>query len=149
MIKSGAKLCELESVLVSMLTERLKNQDNPFSVVTVGLEFGHHSGRVDLVAVSDIGELWTFEAKLKKWRDAVHQAYRNTSFAHYSYVLLPTKIAENAFRYEREFQRRGIGLCTIDESQITILIRATRKEPIQPWITENAIEHAVPPRQRI
>ncbi len=132
----------LESSLVAVFTDSLKNTDRPFALEDFALEFDHHGGRVDLVAISEAGELWTFEAKLKDWRTAVNQAYRNTSFAHYSYVILPQEAATNAFRNERYFAQRGVGLCTIIGSDIVIVIPAAKKEPLRPWITENAIRYA-------
>ena len=65
---------------------------------------------VDVVGVTENQELISFEAKLKDWRSALQQAYRRTSFSHYSYVVLPKPIALKVVRYWHEFEMRGIGL---------------------------------------
>jgi hypothetical protein len=94
------------------------------------------------VAVNENGLLIAFEAKVERWRKALHQAYRNRCFANLSYVLLPPETARKAQRYAIEFSRRGVGLCSVDIDTIVILHDATHTEPIQPWLRENAISHA-------
>jgi len=81
----------------------------------------------------------TFEAKLKDWRRALHQAYRNTAFATTSYVLLPKEVAECAINFEEEFISRSVGLCYIDGQEVVIAIHAQLNEPVQPWLTVAAL----------
>ena len=44
----------------------------------VAQEFFYSRGRTNVIASSG-GQLLAFEAKLTRWRDALHQAYRNRS----------------------------------------------------------------------
>lgn len=136
---------KLESHLVKDLESHLTRSENPFSQLNIAFEFDYKNGRTDVIGLTDDGHLIAFEAKLSRWRDAVHQAYRSTSFAHYSYVVLPKNAAENAMRQRHEFERRGIGLCSIDpsvdSSVINIEIFATKKEPLLRWLTNNALEY--------
>lgn len=132
---------QLESQLVGKLENILIEDDNPFSQLAIAFEFDYQAGRVDIIATNASGELFAFEAKLTRWRAAVHQAYRNTSFTHYSYVVLPTGAARNAVRWRHEFERRGIGLCSVGLDGIVIEIPASKKTPLQPWLTNNAMEY--------
>ena len=127
------------------LTKKLKNiiikSRYPFTVANVAFEFNYTSGRTDVLATTKRGHLITFEAKLSRWREAMHQAYRNSSFSHYSYVVLPASATKNALKKEHEFKRRGIGLCSVDSSGIKVEISASRKRPIQPWLTKSALKY--------
>jgi hypothetical protein len=128
-----------EKTFVARLTPLITENEAFFSCNSASHEFNYGSGRVDIVARSSKGELIAFEAKLTKWRDALHQAYRNCSFAHYSYVILPMKAARVAMRNSREFEIRGVGLCAVDGGPIRIEIPAERNEPLLPWLTHAAI----------
>ena len=111
-------------------------------------EFNYSRGRTDVVGLSGSGELIAFEAKLKKWRIALNQAYRNTSFANRSFVLLPRAVAERASTDPTEFERRGVGICFVEENQVVVLLEARRAEPLQRWLFERAartIEEAQDP----
>ena len=132
---------QLESQLVKTLENILIDDDNPFSQLTIAFEFDYQAGRVDIIGTNAHGELFGFEAKLARWRSAVHQAYRNTAFTHFSYVVLPSPAAKNALRWRYEFERRGVGLCSVDLEEIVIEIPASKKTPFQPWLTNNAMEY--------
>lgn len=132
---------EQECQLVRDLESILGNDENPFSRLTIAFEFNYQDGKVDIVASNDQGELLSFEAKLSRWRTAVHQAYRNTSFSHYSYVVLPVRAAQRASKRRHEFERRGVGLCAVGARGITIEIPATKKTPLRPWLTNTAMEY--------
>jgi hypothetical protein len=132
---------KLECHLVSDVEEILSTSDNPFSELRFALEFNHSDGRVDIIALTVEGELIAFEAKLTRWRIAINQAYRNTSFSHYSYVMLPQQTVKNALKRRHEFETLGIGLCSVDPSGITVEIPASRKAPFQPWLTDTAMQY--------
>jgi hypothetical protein len=132
---------QLESQLVGKLEDILVDTDNPFSELAIAFEFDYQAGRVDVIATNTNGELFAFEAKLSRWRGAVNQAYRNTSFTHYSYVVLPMLVARNALKFRYEFERRGIGLCSVGLEGIVIEIPASRRTPLQPWLTNSAMEY--------
>ena len=100
-------------------------------------------GRADVVAFSLSNELIAIEAKLSRWRIALQQAFRNKCFADKSYVLLPDSVAKVASRYEYEFDRRGIGICCIQDGHICIVKEAIAEEPIQPWLRQAAIQYVM------
>lgn len=129
-----------EQVLVERFVEVLDR--GPWGALQLAREFFYYRGRTDLVGVSTTGEVIAFEAKLLKWRSALHQAYRNRCYAHQSYVLLPPRQAEAAARYEAEFNRRGIGICTVVADGVMIMRKAEAGEPIQPWLSRQAVEVA-------
>lgn len=103
-------------------------------------EFDYRSGRTDVIILTENGDVVAFEAKLEKWRDALHQAYKNTCFAHYSYVLLPEHIALRAAQYDIEFKNRAVGLCYLSNGHLVIVQGAPKNEPLQKWLLNRAIE---------
>lgn len=117
------------------------NNSTPFNFSEIAFEFNYVSGRTDVICKNLSGELFAFEAKISKWRNALNQAYRNSSFAHYSYVLLPSSAVRIAIENSKEFSRRSIGLCSIKPDIIQIEIEAPKNEPIQPWLTDSAINY--------
>jgi len=130
-----------ESHLVDELVTQLTSSGNPFAAVRIASEFGYLNGRADVVAVTSDQLLITFEAKLIKWKKALDQAYRNSAFSHYSYVVLPTSMRSIAMKRRHEFERRGVGLCSIGIDHFEIDIQARKKNPLQPWLTESAFDH--------
>lgn len=101
-------------------------------------EFGYSGGRTDIVAASIQGQLIAFEAKLTRWRDALCQAYRNRAFAHLSYVVMPEVAAYKAAAYQCEYERYGVGLCTLENNEIVILITADESAPVLGWLADKA-----------
>ena len=130
-----------EAALVDAFLAGLRRRSSPWGRVTASTEFDFQRGRTDVVALSSLGELLAFEAKLTKWRDALHQAYRNRCFARRSFVVLPSPVALAATRYDEEFRRRGVGLCFVDDRHITVLIDAVDDEPWQRWLALVAETH--------
>ena len=123
-----------EAALVDAFLVVLR-RSSPWGRVKASTEFDYQRGRTDVIALSSAGELLAFEAKLTKWRDALHQAYRNRCFARRSFVVVPRPVALVAMRYDEEFRRRKVGLCFVDNRHITVLIDAADNEPLQPWLT--------------
>ncbi|MBL0220060.1 MAG: hypothetical protein IPQ07_40110 [Myxococcales bacterium] len=130
-----------EAALVSDFVVRLA-ESRTWGVRKVATEFFYGRGRTDVVGVLDGGGVIAIEAKLMRWRHAVQQAYRNRCFAHKSCVLLPRAVAYSAVRFCAEFERRGVGLCTLSGEEIEILIEPPRSEPLQPWLSALAEELA-------
>jgi hypothetical protein len=127
-----------ESALVHHFLELLEDESCPWGEVQSRQEFFYTRGRTDVVALTEEGAIVAFEAKLARWRDAMHQAYRNTSFAHESYVLLPENVAKRAFEYAEEFDRRSVGLCYISDNRVIVLIQSARCQPLQQWLASKA-----------
>lgn len=130
-----------EKNLVHFFDTALMKENSPFSPECKAKEFDYREGRTDVIMSDKLGNLLAFEMKLEKWKQALNQAYRNTSFAHYSYVVVPLRTAQRAVKQEHEFIRRGVGLCSVDNSRIHIEIDARKCEPLRPWLTESAIEY--------
>lgn len=101
-------------------------------------EFEYSRGRTDLIAIVGDGAVVAIEAKLDRWREALHQAYRNRCFAHVSYVALPERAAAIALRCEAEFRDRAVGLVVVTPGGSRCAIRAEAGTPIEPWLTERA-----------
>lgn len=107
----------------------------------IAKEFDYREGRTDIIVTDRVGNLFAFELKLYKWKQALYQAYRNSSFAHYSYIVVPPQAARRAAMQEQKFIKRGVGLCSVEGTQINIEICASRTEPLRPWLTESALEY--------
>lgn len=109
----------------------------------VSREFDYSRGRTDVVALSAEGEVLAFEAKLKRWRDALDQAHRNRCFAHRTYVVVPDAVGERALANETEFRRRNVGLCLVSSAcEVLVAIEPDTGEPWQPWLSDVAAAEA-------
>ncbi|MHB1799512.1 MAG: hypothetical protein ACYCUI_14630 [Vulcanimicrobiaceae bacterium] len=128
---------EKESSLVEEFVGLL-GDDEHWKARHVSCEFNYQRGRTDVIAITDDGRVLAFEAKLTRWREALHQAQRNRCFAHETYVVLPREAAQRAFRYREEFTKRHVGLCTLEDGKLVILHLAKANSPVEPWLTEQA-----------
>lgn len=129
---------ELIDTFLNMLS-----QGGPWEALKFGTEFNYLRGKTDIIAVSLCNEVIAIEAKLIKWRSALQQAYRNRCFADKSYVLLPLEVAKTACQHEHEFEKRGVGICSLEGGQIMILKEAISDEPIQPCLRQAALQYAM------
>ena len=77
--------------------------------------------------------------QLTRWRGALRQAYRNRAFAHASYVVLPQPIAAKALAYRDEFEKYGVGLCTVELGRTRVLIAARDGPPLLQWLSDRAL----------
>lgn len=137
----GFKLFTDEQSLVSYFVSSIQSNTSPWGQVKLAQEFFYQRGRTDLIVISSSGDVIAFEAKISKWRIALQQAYRNQCFADMSFVVLPPKSAKNAVKHIDEFSYRGVGLCCINTDDLEILLDASRVEPLQPWLRDQAIEY--------
>jgi len=128
-----------EKILAKEFCSTLESSKSPWGQVDIVREFNYIRGRTDVVAIDKDENVYAFELKLDKWSQALQQAYRNTCFAHGSYVVLPESKARYAYRYLHEFSRHSVGLCSIEKGTIVILVPATFQSPIQPWLSNSAI----------
>lgn len=131
-----------EQSLVCVFVKHVQGVTSPWGEIKIKSEFFYNRGRTDLVAVSEDGKVIAFEAKLKRWKTALHQAYRNKCFADLSYVVLPEDSALCASRYSGEFVRRGVGLCFVSHTDLAIIHEAAESAPLQPWLREQAFSFA-------
>lgn len=127
-----------EDTLVKDFCSVLETDEHPWGQLQVKREFDYTRGRTDVVAIDCDGDVIAFEMKLEKWKQAAHQAYKNTCFAHLSYVVLPESTARRAQRGSYEFIRRSVGLCYIKANAVVIALPAPRQRPLQPWLSHIA-----------
>lgn len=127
-----------EEDLVQDLITGLHGLFDQAGAFAIGREFYFQRGRTDVVVLAASERIIAFEAKLLKWRAALQQAYRNTCYAHRSYIALPVAVAQRASRFTYEFHRRAVGLCSVEASEVRVLIEARYVEPIEPWLTDDA-----------
>ena len=129
----------LEQTLVEAFTRQLTNLEvSPWGPLQLATEFSYLRGRTDVIALTEAGEIIAFEAKLQKWRTALHQAYRNTCFAHFSYIVVPEDVAGRAIRYFAEFSRRSVGLCYPSAEGIVVLLEPPKLTPLQSRLSQQA-----------
>jgi hypothetical protein len=130
----------LEKNLVAHFARCLRKGDTPWGRVRIAFEFDYVGGHADVLALCPAGQLVAFEAKLARWRDALHQAYRTRCFANRSYVVLPAAAARVAVQHETEFNRRRVGLCSVSRDRgIEVLLDAVPSTPLQPWVATRAM----------
>lgn len=132
-----------EDNLVAAFITHLASDSFPWTTCSVVREFDYVSGRTDILSLTLGNEIIAFEAKLSNWRKAIHQAWRNTSFANQVYVVLPRKHATAAIKNRAEFDARGVGLCVVDEGGVEVLIRSTINQPVMPWLNNKAMSALV------
>ena len=73
----------------------------------------------------------SIEAKLKNWQRALHQAIRYKRFSNKSYVLLDKKSIRPALKNIHTFQKRNIGLMSMDNDGYTIHLSPKAKDAPQ------------------
>lgn len=129
---------DLEEILIKTFISQL-DFNNEFELQNLSREFNYLSGRTDILIETKKGNLIALEAKLKKWKTAIHQAYKNTSFADYSYVILPYTLKDTVKNSEFEFIKRGIGLILVNKDDFNIEINAKKLKPIMPWLNKKAL----------
>lgn len=130
-----------EKLLVNSFLSLLNADRSPWGHVKVATEFDYQRGRTDVVAQMSDDSVIAVEAKLGDWRTALHQAFRNRCFANRSYVLLPKDTALRAHRYTGEFDRRNVGICYLENTDIFVLHSAKENVPVEPWLLHRAKLH--------
>lgn len=132
-----------EHELVTYFIECLQESHSPFGPLQIAPEFYFNSGSSDVIGLSDVGNIYVFEAKLDKWRRALDQAYRGTSFCDYAYILIPERKVEYAARRLHEFEYRGVGICTLGDTQIRVVHPARKNNPVLPWLKSKAEKYVI------
>jgi len=128
-----------EQHLVDSFVCLLESASTPWGNVQIAREYFYGRGRTDVIAVANENTVIAFEVKLRDWRMALDQAYRNTCFAHGSYVLLPQRVALKAISYAGEFEKRGVGLCYIDGVSLVVLKPSPLTPPLEPWLSSEVL----------
>ena len=70
-----------EFQLVNDFRESLGKDESPLKIRNFAQEFNYGNGKTDIVGISNDGDVVAFEAKLDKWKVALHQAYKYSAFA--------------------------------------------------------------------
>jgi hypothetical protein len=137
---SSDGLYSKESDLVRDFLLFLKQGESPWGNVATTTEWDYRTGITDVLARTSEGHLVAFEAKLTDWRRATQQAYRNTTFVKQAYVVMPALAAERAMVHQDVFSRYGVGLCSVQENGVSIVIEAPEldEDPILPWMKRKA-----------
>jgi hypothetical protein len=127
-----------EAQLVDAAIHHLGSVSSPWGHVEWVTEWDYRNGKTDILVRCAGNVLVAIEAKLSRWQVACDQAYRNTAFATKTYVLLPEEVAPRAMRCVGHFEARQIGLCTISNSGISVLIEPPVVSPLMGWVTQLA-----------
>ncbi|MES2643873.1 MAG: hypothetical protein V4850_30575 [Myxococcota bacterium] len=138
-VRLAANEFDSEREMVDRMLGLVISGASPWSPSRMCTEFEYANGRTDVIALLDSHIVLALEAKLTRWRIAVDQAYRNTCFAHRSFVVLPWKEALRASAHRAEFERRRIGLCGVRSDRIVVLIEPSEVHPVLPHLTTKAI----------
>lgn len=116
----------------------LRQGRSPWGPLDLATEWDYQAGRTDVLARTCQRSLIAFEAKLRDWKKASLQAYRNTTYAHHAYVVMPIKQAARVAVEPELFARYGIGLCGVHGDTVEVLIEGQARDAILPWVTERA-----------
>ena len=127
-----------ETELVDRIIGFLNGRKTPWGQVQTLTEWDYRSGITDILVRTRRNEVIAFEAKLRDWRRAIYQAYRNTTFALRSYVVLPERVARRAEKSPEMFTNYGVGLCACADGELSVLIEARNSEPLIEWLTKRA-----------
>lgn len=127
-----------EKDLVQTFIEHFEEKKIDLQIQVYTSEFNYTNGKTDIIAQTESHDIIAFEAKLKNWKKAINQAYRNTSFADFSYVVLPASMEYIINKAEQEFIKRNIGLILVDEEKAWVALGAKLNIPILPWLQEKA-----------
>lgn len=132
-----------EADLVERLVGMLRAGLTPFGPAEVATEWNYQSGMTDVLACTGDRELIAFEAKLRDWRKALHQAYRNTSFTRRAFVVLPANAALIASQRTEEFARHGVGLIAVSMWGLQVLVESPRRDGalLMTWMHNRALAH--------
>ncbi|MBI5478905.1 MAG: hypothetical protein HY906_08620 [Deltaproteobacteria bacterium] len=75
-------------------------------------------------------EIWSFEAKVDKWKRALYQAMQYRGFSHRSFVVLPADRARVALEKLDRFRGLGIGLVTVYNTEgLRVVLQPRRAAP--------------------
>ncbi|HSH91583.1 MAG TPA: hypothetical protein VK996_16475 [Ramlibacter sp.] len=118
-----------ESEIADLFADFLRSGTTVFGPLEVATVPRHGESASGIVARDARDRLIAFEASLRDWKKALLLAYRDTLFAHRAYIVLPAHAALHALRYRREFELRGIGLCSVAKSGIQVEIEAGEHSP--------------------
>lgn len=83
-------------------------------------------------------DVFTIEAKVNNWKNAIEQAKRNQLFSHRSFVALPNKIAKKVC-FNNRVKERGIGVIGVGKAGEATILRKAKKNTPKVWMYYFAI----------
>lgn len=128
-----------EKDLVETFCSLIASKNSPWPQSHYTKEFSYSGGKTDILLLDNSKTLIALEAKLHRWREALQQAFRNTAFAHESYVLLPRRAALRAANNREDFLKRNVGLLLCDADHVEVLLQPSNALPIQSWLCKKAV----------
>ncbi|MBL4775817.1 MAG: hypothetical protein JKY87_07175 [Mariprofundus sp.] len=132
-----------EMALSDVFSSKLESESTCWGRVSLTKEFNFKRGRTDIIAVDEDGLIHAFELKLEKWSCALTQAYRSTSFADFSYIVVPENTAQRAMKSLDDFKKRSVGICAVGSDGVHVILPAVHTESIQPWLSASAVALAM------
>lgn len=126
---------ETERDLVDQF-KKLLSSDSLFMVSSLIEEFNYGYGKPDIIIKDANNQVIAFEAKLFDINKAINQAYRNNSFADFSYAIFPESKLESIRKKDSEFQRRGIGAAIVCENYVEVIVEPKSQIPYMQWVRE-------------
>jgi hypothetical protein len=81
----------------------------------------------------DVGTIIAVEAKLKNWRQAIQQAYRDRLFADRVYVALPSEHASSAIENISQFRQTSVGLIIWEDDRAKVYYHPPRNRSVSRW----------------
>lgn len=85
------------------------------------------------------GKIISIEFKLKNWKGAMKQAYRYKCFSFESYVFLDDKYIKKPLENLSEFEKFNIGLCGVNEENITMYFKPIVEKPYSSDLESKAL----------
>lgn len=82
---------------------------------------------------SILPDVFTIEAKVVNWQNAIEQAIRNQLFSHRSFIALPTKTAQKASFNSNKVKEFGIGVIGVSEDGSVSILRQARRTNPKVW----------------
>lgn len=137
--RSKKKTFRTEAGLVRHFVRCLKGSRSPWGTVRTVCEWTYDSGTTDVLARSPDGALIAFEAKLKDWRRACLQGYRNTGYADFVYIIVPEMLAIRLRAFAEYFSRHGVGLCYCTAEGVEVVLEAPTNQPVMAWLRDRAL----------
>lgn len=128
----------LERDLVEKFITCLEEKTLDMNISNYSSEFNYLNGKTDIIAKQTNNNIVAFEAKLNNIQKVINQAYRNTAFANFSYIVLPATKKQLQLKYCKEIDKLEIGVILIDDDHAWIEKHAGFVQPILPWLAEKA-----------
>lgn len=128
----------LEKDLVDKFISFINTDNFEIEIKNYCTEFNYQNGKTDIIAQKTTNEIVAFEAKLFDIKKVINQAYRNTTFANLSYIVLPATKKNMQTKYYEEMGKLNIGLILVDEQHAWIEKEASIVEPVLPWLQKKA-----------